>query len=129
MNVANPPDGRQVFATTTIKNDLATLTGAHAADCYSIASIRRVNVKSLVLTLVLQLLLPDWVRKGDASRLGLHNCTQEFLVIINHTSNWVEHLDDDFIKTTTRCVVERFDAVAAANERVHRHRCGMAKAI
>ena len=95
MNAANPPGRRQVFATTTIKNDLATLTSAQAADCYFVASIRRVNVKSLVWTLVLQPLLPVWVRKGDASWLGLHNCTQEFLVIINHTSDWVEHLDDD----------------------------------
>ncbi|EON70095.1 hypothetical protein W97_09361 [Coniosporium apollinis CBS 100218] len=122
MNALNPPDRRQVFATTTIKNDPATLAAAHAAYCDAIASIRRVNVKGLVWTLVLQPLLPDWVRKGDANPLGLLDCTHEPLVIVSFTINWAERRDDEFIKTTTRRAVERIDAVAAANQTGHRFR-------
>ena len=59
MNSLNPPGRRQVFATTTIKNDPATLTAAHAAYSSAIASVRRVNVKDLVWTLVLQPLIPE----------------------------------------------------------------------
>lgn len=122
MNALNPPGRRQVFATTTIKNDPATLAAAHAAYCDAITSIRRVNVKGLVWTLVLQPLLPDWVRKGDANSLGLLDCTHEPLVIVSFTINWAERRDDEFIKTTTRRAVEQIDAVAAANQTGHRYR-------
>ena len=122
MNALNPPGRRQVFATTTIKNDPTTLAAAHAVYCDAIASIRRVNVKGLVWTLVLQPLLPDWVRKGDANPLGLHDYTHEPLVIVSFTVNWDERRDDEIIKTTTRRAVEQIDAVAAANKTGHRYR-------
>ena len=122
MNALNPPGRRQVFATNTINNDRATLATAHAAYRDAIASIRRVNVKGLVWTLVLQPLLPDWVRKGDANPLGLHDCTHEPLVIVSFTVNWAECRDDEFVKTTTRRAVEQIDAVAVANKTGHRYR-------
>ena len=106
MNALNPPGRRQVFATMTIKNDPATLAAAHAAYYDAIASIRRVNVKGLVWTLVLQPLLPDWVRQGDANPLGLHDCSHGPLVIVSFVVNWDERRDDVFIRTTTRRAVE-----------------------
>ena len=122
MNALNPPGRRQVFATTTIKNDPATLAAAHAAYCDAITSIRHVNVKGLLWTLVLQPLLPDWVCKGDTNPLGLHDCTQESLVIVSFTVNWDKRRDDEFVKTTTRRTVEQIDAVAAAYKTGHRYR-------
>ena len=122
MNTLNPPGRRQVFATTTIKNDSATLAAAHAAYYDAIASIRRVNVKGLVWTLVLQPLLPEWVKKGDANPLGLHDCAYEPLVIVSFTVNWAERWDDEFVKTATRRTIEQIDAVAAANKTSHRYR-------
>ena len=122
MNALNPPGRRQVFATTTIKNDLSTLVATHAAYCDAIASINRVNVKGLLWTLVLQPLLPDWARKGDTNPLGLHDCTDDPLVIVSFTVNWDNYRDDEFVKTTTRRVVEQIDAVAAANKTGHRYR-------
>lgn len=122
MNALNPPGRRQAFATTTIKNDRATLAAAHAAYSDAITSIRRINVKGLVWTLVLQPLLPDWVRKGDANPLGLHDCTDEPLVVVSFTVNWADHRDDEFIATTTRRAVEQIDVVAAANKTGHRYR-------
>ena len=122
MNTLNPPGRRQVFATTTIKNDSATLAVAHAAYCDAIASIRRVNVKGLVWTLILQPFLPDWVRKGDANPLGLDDCTREPLVIVSFTINWAERRDDELIKTTTRRTIEQIDAFAAAHRTSHRYR-------
>ena len=122
MNVLNPPGRRQVLATTTIKNDPTTLAAAHAVYCDANTSIRRVNVKESSWTLVLQPLLPDWVRKGDANPLGLHDCTDEPLVIVSFTVNWVERRDDGFIKMTTRRAVEQIDAAAAPNKTGHRYR-------
>jgi len=122
MNALNPPGRRQVFGSVTIKNDTATLAAAHAAYCDAFAFIRRDNVKGLVFTLVLQPLLPDWVRKGDPNPLGLHDGTDEPLVIVSFTVNWDESQDDELVKTTTRHAVEQIDAVAAANKTGHRYR-------
>lgn len=122
MNALNPPGRRQVFATTTIKNDPSTLAAAYAAYRDAIASIRRVNVKGLVWTLVLQPLLPDWARKGDTNPLGLDDGTREPLVMVSFTVNWAERRDDELVETTTRLAVEQIDAVAMANNTGHRYR-------
>jgi hypothetical protein len=122
LNVLNPPGRRQVFATTTIKNDPATLAAAHAAYANAIASIRSANVKGLLWTLVLQPLLSDSVRKGHANPLGLDDGAHEPLVIVSFTVNWHECRDDEFVKSTTRRAVEQIDAVAAANKTGHRYR-------
>ena len=122
MKTRNPPGRRQVFATTTIKNDSATLAAANAAYYDAIASIRRFIVKGLVWTLVMQPLLPECVQKGDANPLGLHDCTYEPLVIVSFTINWAERRDDEFVKTATRRTTEQIDAVAAANKTSHRYR-------
>jgi hypothetical protein len=122
MNTLNPPGRRQVFATTTIKNDPATLTATHAIYRDAIASIRRVGVKGLVWTLVLQPLLPDWVGKGDPNPLGLHDRSNEPLIIVSFTVNWARRENDDFVKMTTRRVIEQIDAVAKANKTDHRYR-------
>ena len=119
MNALNPPGRRQVFATTTIKNDPATIAAAHAAYRNAIALLRRVKVKGLVWTLVLQPLLPDWVRKGDANPLGLHDGTDEPLIIVSFTVNWDERQNVDFVQATTRQVVEQIEAAATANKTSH----------
>ncbi|TVY12607.1 Bifunctional solanapyrone synthase [Lachnellula arida] len=121
MNSLNPPGRRQVFATTTIKNDLATITQAHTAYQDAIASLRPVNIKGLVWTLVFQPLVPDWVQKSDANSLGLHDCT-ESLVMVSFTVNWNDGQNDDFVKTTTRRTIERIEDIASANETGHRWR-------
>ncbi|KAE9382165.1 FAD-binding domain-containing protein [Stipitochalara longipes BDJ] len=121
MNMLNPPGRRQVFAMTTIKNNPATLAAAYAAYDEAITSLRRVKVKGLVWTLVLQPLLPDWVRKGDANPLGLHDI-DEALVIVNFTVNWDEAQNDEFVKSTTRQTVEKIEAFAVANKTTHRYR-------
>ncbi|KAF7888902.1 hypothetical protein EAF00_009202 [Botryotinia globosa] len=69
MNALNPPGKRQVLATTTVKTDTTTLAATHAVYQDAISSLR--SVKGLVWTLVMQPLLPDWLRKGDANPLGL----------------------------------------------------------
>jgi len=58
MNALNPPGRRQLFATTTIKNNPATISATHTAYCDT-TSIRRIKVKGLLWTVVLQPLLSD----------------------------------------------------------------------
>ncbi|TVY43039.1 Bifunctional solanapyrone synthase [Lachnellula cervina] len=121
MNSLNPPGRRQVFATTTIKNDLVTITQTHTAYQDAIASLRPANIKGLVWTLVFQPLVPDWVQKGDANPLGLDDCTDS-LVMVSFTVNWNEAQNDEFVKMTTRATIERIEDIAEANKTGHRWR-------
>lgn len=111
LNGLNPPGRRQLFATTTIKNDAATLAAVHAIYKSSITPLRSRNVKGLVWTLIFQPLLPEWVRKGDANPLGLHDLS-EALVIVNFAINWDEGRDDKLVKVTTRRAIEEMEAFA-----------------
>ena len=122
MNTLNPPGRRQAFATTTIKNDPATIAAAHAAYRNGTASMRHVKVKGLLWTLVLQPLLPNWTRKGDTNPLGLDDGTHEPLVVVSFTVNWDEHRDDELVQTTIRHAIEQIDAAATANKTAHRYR-------
>ena len=71
---------------------------------------------------MLQPLLSDWVRRGDANPLGLHDSTHESLVIVIFTVNWDKRQDDDFVKTTTRRTIEQIVAFAAAHGTDHPYR-------
>ena len=122
INALSPPGRRQVFATTTTKNGFATLTAVHDIYCDAMAPLRRVNVKGLVWTLVLQPLLPGWVCKGDGNSQGLLQSTHEPLVIVSFTVNWDEKKNDEFINVTTRRVIEQMEAVVSANKTDHRYR-------
>lgn len=121
LNTLNPPGRRQVFATTTIKNDPATLTAVHAVYRDAMASIREASIPGLVWTLVLQPLLPEWARKGDANPLGLQD-ESEPLVIVSFTVNWADRRDDDFVQKTTRHAIEQIDAAAATHHTGHPYR-------
>ena len=122
VNALNPPGRRQVFATTTIKNDLPTLTTAHLVYYDAVASLRAAKVKDLVWTLVLQPLLPKWSRKGDPNPLGLQEGSEEPLVVLNFTVNWNERQHDEIVTTATRRAVEQIEAKAIANGTSHRYR-------
>jgi hypothetical protein len=122
MSVLNPPGRRQEFATTTIKNDKATLQAAHQAYRDAITKIKHHNIKEMSWTLVLQPILPDWAAKGDPNVLGLDACTDEPLVNVSFTVNWALPRDDTIVHDITRAAVEQIDAFAAARMTGHRYR-------
>lgn len=62
LHALNPPGRRQTWATTTVRNDPATLATAHKAYREGIQGIREAGIKDVSWTLVLQPLLPDWAR-------------------------------------------------------------------
>jgi len=111
LSSLNSPGRRQVFATTTIKNDAATLSAAYSAYDGAITTLRRSNVKGLVWTLVLQPLLPDWAIKGDPNPLGLENCAEP-LVIVSFTVNWDTAENDEFFRGTLKETVQQIKAFA-----------------
>ncbi|KAF2023418.1 FAD-binding domain-containing protein [Setomelanomma holmii] len=122
LSVLNPPGRRQEFATTTIKNDQATLEATHQAYCDAIARIRKRNIKNMSWTLVLQPMLPDWARKGDPNVLGLDTCTDEPLVNVSFTVNWALSKDDEIVQGITRAAIEQIDAFATEHGTAHRYR-------
>lgn len=121
MNTLNPPGRRQAMGTTTIKNDMGTITAAHTAYRDAIAPIKHANIKGMSWTLVLQPILPGWVRKGDSNPLGLENTTEP-LVLVSLTVNWAEKSDDEFARKLARQAIEQIEASAAANGTGHPYR-------
>ncbi|KAF7897687.1 uncharacterized protein EAF01_008653 [Botrytis porri] len=100
MNALNPPGKRQVLATTTIKNDIATLTATHAVYQNAISSLRS-------------------VRKGDANPLRLHDINEP-LVIVSFTVNWPNARDDEVVKKITRRAIEEIEHSAEKNGTGHK---------
>ncbi|KAF2830916.1 FAD-binding domain-containing protein [Ophiobolus disseminans] len=122
MSVLNPSGRRQEFATTTILNDRATLEAAHDAYRDAIGEIRKCRIKNMSWTLVLQPMLPAWVRKGDTNVLGLESCSNDALVNVSFTVNWALSQDDATVQRITRATIEQIDAYAEAHDRRHRYR-------
>ncbi|KAH7562328.1 FAD binding domain-containing protein [Bipolaris maydis] len=122
VNALNPPQRRQEFATTTIKNDLDTLTATHTVYRNAIQKIRQHNVKGMAWTLVLQPLLPTWTCKGDANPMGLDDKDEEALVIVSFTVNWALSKDDDVVQDIIRAAIGQIDAYARKRGTQHKYR-------
>jgi FAD/FMN-containing dehydrogenase len=122
MNALNPPGRRQVFGTTTIKNDPATIQAAYQAYRDTIATIKRARIDGMSWTLVLQPIVPDWVHKGDTNSLGLHDTMDGPLVLVSFTVNWIKREHDEVVGEITREAIDQIDAFAAANGTGHRYR-------
>jgi FAD/FMN-containing dehydrogenase len=122
MSALNAPGRRQEFATTTIKNDIATLEAAHKAYRDAIATIRKHKIKNMSWTLVLQPLLPNWAGKGDPNPMGLAAGTDEPLVNVSFTVNWALGKDDEMVSQITRDTIEQIDTYAKENGTAHRYR-------
>jgi hypothetical protein len=73
-------------------------------------------------TLVLQPMLPEWVRKGDPNVVGLDSCTDVPLVNVSFTGNWSLAKDDETVQRITRCAMDPIDAFAAAHGTGRRYR-------
>jgi FAD/FMN-containing dehydrogenase len=121
LNALNPPGRRQTFGTVTIKNDKATIAATHSAYREVFNSLRRVNPKGLLWTIVFQAFLPSWVQRSDPSPLGL-DVNSEDLVIVSFTVNWDEEADDEFVKGMARRTLEKIEAFAVSNSTSHRYR-------
>lgn len=122
MSVLNPPGRRQEFATTTIKNDKATLDAVHKAYRDAIVTIRKQNIKAMSWTLVLQPLLLDWARRGDPNVLGLSSSSNEPLVNISFTVNWAVSKDNGLVRHITRAAIEQIDTFATKQGTAHPYR-------
>ena len=120
MSSLNPPGKRQVLGTTTIKNKPAALAATHDAYRAGIDAMRKIRGGSW--TLVLQPLLPQWVRKGDGNSLGLDEGPSEPLVMVSFTVNWSDARDDAHARGTTRRAIEMIERIATETGSTHRYR-------
>ncbi|MCJ1298938.1 hypothetical protein MMC08_001729 [Hypocenomyce scalaris] len=111
LNMSSPAGLRQMFITTTVKNDHATLMEIHATYKQGIETMRR--VKGMTWTLILQPLLPVMARKGQPDSLGLGTRT-ESLVIVLFTVVWKNTADDELVDRTTRGIINDINQYAAS---------------
>ncbi|KAL8937599.1 MAG: hypothetical protein Q9216_004339 [Gyalolechia sp. 2 TL-2023] len=109
LEMSSPPGLRQLFVTTTVKNDHTTLVETHAAYKKGMEAMRRVS--GMVWTLVLQPLLPAMAKKGQADSQGLDTRT-ESLVIVLFTVVWKNSADDELVDRTTRSIIDGIDRYA-----------------
>ncbi|KAL8822082.1 MAG: hypothetical protein Q9191_007176 [Dirinaria sp. TL-2023a] len=107
----SPPGLRELFLTTTVKNDHATLMQTYAAYKRGAEIMRR--VKGMTWTLTLQPLLPGMIKKGQSDSLGLGTRTQP-LVIVLFTVVWKNTADDQLVDQTTRSIIRDIDQYAAS---------------
>jgi hypothetical protein len=70
----------------------------------------------------MQPLLPLWAAKGDANVLGIHEETDDALVILSFSVYWQRAGDDKHVYATIRETIEKIEAVATANGTGHRFR-------
>lgn len=112
----SPAGSRNVYTTTTIKHDFKTLQDVYTIWREAIPSIKHVENSKFVL--VLQLLLPQWLSKGDPNMLGLEDC-KDALVVIEIVSDWKDPKDDDLVRATARCCIEKMEQVSEANGASH----------
>ncbi|GFF55793.1 bifunctional solanapyrone synthase [Aspergillus lentulus] len=117
MSGTCPPGKRWSFGTTTIKNDLPTMLAARAAHEEAITSLRK--VKGLIWTIAMQPFLPSWAAKGDANVLGIHEETDDALLILSFSVYWRRAGDDKDVYASIRKTIEKIDAFATANGTDH----------
>lgn len=120
MSGTSPPGQRWSFGTTTIKNDLSTIMATRVAHEKAIVSLRK--VKGLIWTIVLQPLLPSWAGKGDPNPLGIHETTDDALLIVSFSVYWQRREDDEHIYGTIRETIAKIDTIASANGTGHAYR-------
>jgi FAD/FMN-containing dehydrogenase len=111
-----PYGTRHVQGTTTIRNDLETMTAAYAI--FSQTMTRLKHVKGLMFPFVFQAILPGWVNKGDPNVLGLEGCTEP-LIILSVSTTWAKAEDDELVRSTVREMLEEIDVAATARKSSH----------
>ncbi|KAL8942836.1 MAG: hypothetical protein Q9211_001222 [Gyalolechia sp. 1 TL-2023] len=102
---------RELFFTTTVKNDHATLLETYAAYKRGAEAMRR--VRGMIWTLVLEPLLPAMMREGQPHSLGLATRTEP-LVIVLFTVVWKDTTDDELVDQSTRGIIRQIDQYAAS---------------
>ncbi|KAL4890271.1 hypothetical protein BDV59DRAFT_184677 [Aspergillus ambiguus] len=120
VNATSPPGQRWSFGTTTIKNDLPTMIAAREAHEGAIRSLR--EVKGLIWTIVMQPLLPSWAAIGDPNPLGIHDSTDDPLLIVSFSVYWRLPKDDKCVDKIIRETIEKIDTIAKARGTEHPYR-------
>lgn len=118
---SDPPGRHQEFATTTIKNDLATLYAAHKAYTTALSSIRKHNLKPQSYTLTLQPILPSWLHKRDPKPLGLS--TDNPLVTLTFSLACAQRIHDNtVVQRILRSAIQDVEVFAQRNNTAHPYR-------
>jgi hypothetical protein len=114
-----PAGTRHMQGTTTIRNDVETMTAAYAIFCQTTTKLR--HVRGLLFPFTFQAILPGWMNKGYPNVLGLEGCTEP-LIIINCSLTWAKAKDDELVRSTIRHTLEQINATAAARQSDHPYR-------
>lgn len=119
LGIKSKVDDRNVYGTTTVKNDLPTLLAVLRIFNEEKPAIK--HVKDCMFIYIMQAILPQWMNKGSPNMLGLEDC-KEPLVLISFAVNWKSPKHDDAVRGAVRRCLERIEEMAAANNTGHPYR-------
>ncbi|KAF4241783.1 hypothetical protein CNMCM8980_002308 [Aspergillus fumigatiaffinis] len=86
---------------------------------FKVHTVTSAVVKGLIWTIVMQPFLPSWAAKGDANVLGIHEGTDDALLILSFSVYWQRAGDDRRVYASIRETIEKIDAFATANGTDH----------
>ncbi|KAH7368121.1 FAD binding domain-containing protein [Plectosphaerella cucumerina] len=119
LGVLSRTDERNVYGTTTVKNDLETLMTVRQIWKDAHPSVK--HVKDCMFVYIMQPISPKWASKGDPNVLGLEGL-DETLVVVSFAVNWVNPEHDAAVTGTVRRCLERMEEYAVANNTAHPYR-------
>ncbi|KAI9157880.1 FAD-dependent monooxygenase CTB5 [Paramyrothecium foliicola] len=115
----SPSGLRNVYGTTTIKNDFKTILAVHQIWKDHIPLVK--HAKGGLFCLILQPLLPQWVNKGQPNVLGLDDC-QEPLIVVSFALSWCDPKEDKALPAAVRKAIAAIEKAAIANHASHPYR-------
>ncbi|KAH6695647.1 FAD binding domain-containing protein [Plectosphaerella plurivora] len=119
LGVLSRKEERNVFGTTTVKNDLETLMMVRQIWREAHSSVK--HVKGTMFIYIMQPIYPQWANKGTPNVLGLEGL-DETLVVVSFAVNWPNPKDDDAITGAVRRCFERIEEYAASKGTAHPYR-------
>jgi len=110
---------RHVQGTTTIRNDLETITLAY--EIFSRTASKLSCVKGMLFPFTIQAILPAWMNKGFPNVLGLEGCTEP-LIILSASVSWEKEKDDDLVRGAVKEMLGEIERAAEGKGTGHPYR-------
>lgn len=109
----------QNIAGTVVRNDKTTLEAAYKFYREACTEVKNAKGNGIRFVMVLQPLLPTWMRKGDPNYLGLKNTLNEPHILVSFSPVWTDVNHNEFVESLVRKTVEKIEGYARNHGTYH----------